>query len=216
MRNKPLCHVSGSPIGPPPDYAHLTDVEGRAWSRPQESNLVHSAYETLASPFGLISWERGKDSNLRPPAYGAGELPLLHPARYLQSSNPDSVLSQHLSRLPTRLLRAAHPLRLIWHRTLGSAVGLRLLPSAVVSGVSSTQIACLKYISYGKPKVYITSTFCSKADTDSDHSRRVGSDCKVLGRDRFTALKGTPRLGRVTPVGGGHLWSTDRTGPSFW
>ena len=33
--------------------------------------------------FSMFSWTREEDLNLRPPAYEAGELPLLHPAPFL-------------------------------------------------------------------------------------------------------------------------------------
>lgn len=56
-------------------------------------NLINHRCQTRRFHFRLSmscgwAWLRGQESNLRPPAYGAGELPLLYPAVYNWRCHP--------------------------------------------------------------------------------------------------------------------------------
>ena len=52
-----------------------------SWARTNDT-AVNSRMLYLLSYEGIYKWVRGQDSNLRPLAYEANEIPLLHPAVY--------------------------------------------------------------------------------------------------------------------------------------
>lgn len=67
--------------------------------RQLKREFVSSDYlQHVNSP--VVSWERGKESNPLPPAYEAGDLPLIYPAYYYANTSS-------ISSLPSRVFSSA-------------------------------------------------------------------------------------------------------------